>query len=118
MGPNQETHLQRTRTQFGWTALHHASNWGYLECVKTLVELGADVDAQSESGRTACEAANFKGFNAVVEYLLEVPPSRPPSSAFLTSSIAASQFLTCWGWGGTSAHRRALGFRQGECRAC
>ena len=32
--------------QHGWTALHHASNWGYVSCVEKLLDLGADPYAQ------------------------------------------------------------------------
>ena len=32
--------------QHGWTALHHAANWGYVDCVKKLLDLGADPYAQ------------------------------------------------------------------------
>lgn len=35
--------------QHGWTALHHAANWGYVECVKKLLDLGADPYSQVPS---------------------------------------------------------------------
>ena len=41
--------------QFGWSALHHSANWGYAECVRVLLDVGADPDVQSESGKTAAD---------------------------------------------------------------
>jgi hypothetical protein len=86
--------------QHGWTALHHAANWGYVDCVKKLLDLGADpysqvrsgavleaahdasswntsdmhsatLLSQSEGGHTPMEAAAFKGWDAVVSVFKE-----------------------------------------------
>jgi ankyrin repeat protein len=36
----------RSRAQKGWTPLHVAANWGKLECVRLLLERGADKDVK------------------------------------------------------------------------
>ena len=41
-----------------------------IDAVRVAVELGADVNATSESGDTALHAAAFHGFDNVVEYLV------------------------------------------------
>ena len=33
--------------QNGWTALMMASRWGHMECVKVLLDWGADVNVQN-----------------------------------------------------------------------
>jgi ankyrin repeat protein len=70
--------LRALGAQFGWTALHHSANWGYAECVAALLALGADPDARSESGKTAADAAAFKGFGAIAELLRQARPARWP----------------------------------------
>lgn len=72
--------------QFGWTALHHAANWGYDNVCKVLIENGADPMAKSESGKTPAEAAAFKGFDNVLSAIESVraPPPTPttPKAGF------------------------------------
>lgn len=41
------------RDENGWTALMKATVGGYLDVVRFLVDRGADVNAQNESGDTA-----------------------------------------------------------------
>jgi ankyrin repeat protein len=52
---HEHAHSVHPTNQHGWTALHHAANWGYIDCVKKLLDLGADPYAQSESGKTPME---------------------------------------------------------------
>lgn len=59
----------REPLQFGWTAIHHAANWGYAGVVKALIDLGADPNSTSESGKTPAQCASFKGFNDVVDVI-------------------------------------------------
>merc|ERR1719305_123848 len=40
------------------TALHHAAYYGYLDCVKVLVEEGARCDIKNYKGNTAYEEAS------------------------------------------------------------
>ncbi len=56
--------------QHGWTALHHAANWGYIDCVKKLLDLGADPYAQSESGKTPMEVLGFGVWGLVLGPLI------------------------------------------------
>ena len=42
-----------------------------LEAVKLIVELGADVNASSETGLTALHGAAYTGANAIIQFLVE-----------------------------------------------
>ena len=60
----------------GWTALHDASEYGFAEGVRYLVERGADVNksATNEDGDTPLTRASYLGYVEVVRALLEAGP--------------------------------------------
>ena len=56
----------------GNTPVHIASMYGYIEAVKTLAELGADLDAENKiDGDTPLISAVYHGYREVLEYLVE-----------------------------------------------
>ena len=54
-----------------WTALHFASYHGHIECVRSLCDRGAMIDAQSESGSTALHLSCCYGHLDVARLLCE-----------------------------------------------
>jgi ankyrin repeat protein len=54
-----------------WTALHFASDNGHTECVRSLLDRGAMIDAQTEYGWTALHLACYGGHLDVVRLLCE-----------------------------------------------
>lgn len=71
------------------TALHKAAESGCLDCVKTLVEAGADVNAINGLREPPIHFAKKNEHSAVAEYLLKngyAPPVLPSISAKLTSA--------------------------------
>lgn len=70
----------------GQAALHVAVTLGCLDCVKALVEAGADVNAKTKDGKTALHLAKRKGQRDVADYLLShgvVLPTPAPISTKL-----------------------------------
>jgi ankyrin repeat protein len=55
---------------YGWTALHKASSYGYLEIVLLLLESGATVDGKNKDKKMALDVAKEKGHSEVVTLLL------------------------------------------------
>jgi len=55
----------------GWTAAHFAAGEGQLECLRLLLEKGADVNASTADGMTVIDVAAQKGSAACAKYLLE-----------------------------------------------
>ncbi|KEY68912.1 hypothetical protein S7711_03842 [Stachybotrys chartarum IBT 7711] len=55
----------------GWTPILFASRYGYEDCVRVLIELGAAVDPAGRDSRTPLLLASAHGYNAVVQRLLE-----------------------------------------------
>ncbi|WP_245511282.1 MULTISPECIES: ankyrin repeat domain-containing protein [unclassified Mesorhizobium] len=51
-------------------AIHIAVNLGCLDCVKALVEAGADVNAKTKDGKTPIHLARFKGLREIADYLM------------------------------------------------
>ncbi|RWO77977.1 MAG: c-type cytochrome [Mesorhizobium sp.] len=69
--------------------LHIAVRSGCLDCVKALVEAGADVNAKTKDGKTPLHMAELKGQREVAEYLLShgvVLPTPAPISMKLASA--------------------------------
>ena len=46
----------------GWTALHWAASKGDVECIRTLIDYGADVNARDVANRTPLRIAQEMGF--------------------------------------------------------
>ena len=73
----------------GESALHIAVRSGCLDCVKALVEAGADVNAKTKDGKTPLHMAKFKGQHEVAAYLLShgvVLPTPAPISMKLSNA--------------------------------
>ena len=61
-----------TKDQDGWPVLIWASDKGYLEIVKLLLEKGAQVDVKTtDTGGTPLFLASFQGHTEIVKLLLE-----------------------------------------------
>eukprot|EP01102_Stenamoeba_stenopodia_P018215 TRINITY_DN6652_c0_g1_i1.p1 TRINITY_DN6652_c0_g1~~TRINITY_DN6652_c0_g1_i1.p1 ORF type:complete len:245 (+),score=41.35 TRINITY_DN6652_c0_g1_i1:73-807(+) len=56
---------------FGFGALHHAADKGYLEAVKVLVNFGADVNSKAKRDWTPLKLAAARGHETTVEFLLQ-----------------------------------------------
>ena len=55
-----------------WRLIHVASDIGYLEELKILVEIGgADINAMTETGETALSLAAVKGHTNILQYLID-----------------------------------------------
>jgi ankyrin repeat protein len=48
-----------------------ASDWGYLDIVKVLVENGADVNIQDKNGNTALIYTSYYGYLEIVQHLID-----------------------------------------------
>lgn len=72
-------------------ALHIAVRSGCLDCVKALVEAGADVNAKTKDGKTPLHLAKFKGQREVADYLVShgvvVPTPAPISMKLATADV-------------------------------
>ena len=77
------------------TALHIAVRSGCLDCVKALVEAGADVNAKTKDGKTPLHLAKFKGQGEVADYLLShgvvMPTPAPISMKLATADVEKGQ---------------------------
>ena len=60
----------RTATEEHYTPLHLAAHSGHIATVKTLVNLGAEVDSLSRNGRTPLRLATAEGYANIAEFLL------------------------------------------------
>jgi cytochrome c len=71
--------------------LHIAVRSGCLNCVKALVEAGADVNAKTKDGKTPLHLAKFKGQREVADYLLShgvvLPTPAPISMKLATADV-------------------------------
>merc|ERR1712078_113458 len=74
------------KSEYGATPLHWASQEGYTDIVKLLIEKGADVNAKDEEGKTPLNWASEGGHTDIVKLLVEkgamlLPPNfvKPPS---------------------------------------
>ncbi|RVC58601.1 c-type cytochrome [Mesorhizobium sp. M4B.F.Ca.ET.088.02.2.1] len=73
------------------SAIHIAVNLGCLDCVKALVEAGADVNAKTKDGKTPIHLARFKGLREIADYLMAhgvvLPTPSPISMKLATADI-------------------------------
>ena len=65
-----EANVNEDRDQYGSTALHWASNEGYLEISELLTSSGADVNISTRYGWTALHCASYYGRLEIVQLLL------------------------------------------------
>lgn len=65
------SYINEAREEDGWTALHLASFWGHVDCVKALLSAGAATDLVDIEGRTALHMACLYGEAQSVRLLLE-----------------------------------------------
>ena len=82
-GANPNSHSNREN------ALHFAVTLGCLDCVKALVEAGADVNATTRDGKTPLHLAKSRGQREIADYLLShgvILPTPPPISRKLASA--------------------------------
>lgn len=54
-----------------WRPIHYAAKNGHLECIKVLLEHGADIHSEDIENETAITLASFYGHTECVRYLLE-----------------------------------------------
>ena len=84
-GANPNSHRNRE------AALHIAVRSGCLDCVKALVEAGADVNAKTKDGKTPLHLAKFKGQREVADYLMShgvvLPTPAPISMKLATADV-------------------------------
>src|SRR5215216_554989 len=81
------------------TVLHLAAEKGCLDCVKALVEAGADVNAQTSDSqyRTLLHLAKRRGFREVADYLMMhgtvIPKPAPISAKLATADTQKGQTI-------------------------
>lgn len=75
----------------GNTALHWACLVGVLDCVKLLVEAGADPMIQNESGKDSVFQAESAGHEEIIDYLLSVVDVEPPQELDEADEDAVNQ---------------------------
>ena len=75
----------------GVRSLHDAARHGHVDTARLLLQLRADVNAQSKSGQTACYSAAFCGHDRVVRTLNTARASFIPNNEGSTPVYIAAQ---------------------------
>jgi ankyrin repeat protein len=85
--------LNTQDTKKGMSALHRAAMFGRTECVKLLVDAGADATLTDNEGRTALQLAyeywSIEAKNSAYEEILEVLISKNPTAATADADLLA-----------------------------
>ncbi|EUD65452.1 hypothetical protein C922_04192 [Plasmodium inui San Antonio 1] len=86
-------YLINKRNSDGLCALHYACDRGYLDIVKLLIELGADINADDSSGDTALHIAAYSGKKDIIDYLTSAGAdiNRKNSEGLTFNSILSQQ---------------------------
>jgi ankyrin repeat protein len=58
----------------GWTALHYAAFYGFVDLIDRLIALGAGIDAQDDDGKTPLQIARESGQSAALDVLQRWQP--------------------------------------------
>lgn len=66
------SNLDQQNAKNGDTPLHVASRKGFFECVKTLVDLGANCDLKNKHGVSTLHEASIHGHLEIVNYLIQI----------------------------------------------
>eukprot|EP01035_Chromulina_nebulosa_P020376 gene20376-26445_t len=71
---DKPTDLLHARDENGWQAIHEAARGGHSDIVKYLIELGADMNAETKSGETPLDWAiqSLHDGHEVIRYLQEI----------------------------------------------
>jgi ankyrin repeat protein len=67
---NKNPNLVLRKGREGFTALHYAAFYGYIEIVNLLLARNADVNAKTDAGDTPLDYAASRGYKDIVELLL------------------------------------------------
>lgn len=67
---NKNPNLVLRKGKEGFTALHYAASYGYIEIVNLLLAGNADVNAKTDAGDTPLDYAASRGYGDIVELLL------------------------------------------------
>ena len=67
---NDGANINAIEPHYGKTALHYVSMRGKSDCVKLLLDKGANINATDHKGQTALHLASWKGSHNCVEILL------------------------------------------------
>ena len=87
------------------TPLFYAASKGSVDLIKYLLSKGADINAQSNSGRTVLLKLIWHGQHSAVQELLE-DPSIHIDIKMKDSQGKSALHVACWGWGQFSGRER------------
>ena len=73
---SQGADLHAVDFNYGWSALHYASQCGDVPTISLLLSQGIDIKKKSHRGSTALMIAKNNGNEAAVDFLLSYPEGR------------------------------------------
>jgi ankyrin repeat protein len=102
------TQLVNEKDRSGFTCLHFAANGGQLEIIKSLIEMGADIDCRNKKGWTVLHSAAFGDMPVAFYFFLQKQKhsniNEPDNSGNTPLHIAATYGCACitsiHAWGG------------------